>query len=410
MAAFIWVLPIALSTLLGISLVSYLTVHPLQMGFYVFIATVAMSALVWVLASLFQGRNLLLAVGLSLLFFSAGYGLRTRQVLSQEDSRSVPKLTRLKGDPGDGHTAVVYITHGEPETFNPIGWLNQFREFDQQGIPFVPWMVRPIFIFQLRRAYLQVGQSHHRQMHIQMLKQLEGAFRAEGDTSTKFYLSFLDDEPRPDAALIQALNDGASRIVVAEVFVSISNHTAEGEKLIKEVHAEELGVPVVFTSPLWDSVPLQQSFVVKLDAAMDGTDKAKVGVILVGHGQPDEWDQEFPTETEHELSFREQILKKLEADGYRMENMGLAWMEFKEPRPAEKVEALIMNGVEKIFYFPAAISADSIHSQYDIPELIGEAKVPAGFPLVNLGAWNDHPLVIQAIKEKIQSAQKMSSQ
>jgi len=380
------------------------------MSFYMFIATLAMSALVWVLASLFRGEELLLAVCLSLLFFSAGYGLRTQQVLSHEDSRSAPKLTRLKGDPGDGHTAVIYFTHGEPETYNPIGWLNQFRELDQQGIPFVPWVVRPLFIFQLRQAYLKVGQSHHRQMHIQMLKQLEGTFRAEGYTSTKFYLSFLDEEPRPDAALIQALNDGASRIVVAEVFVSISNHTAEGEKLIKEVHAEELGVPVVFTNPLWDSTPLQQSFVVKADAALDGTDKAKVGLILVGHGQPAEWDREFPTETEHELSLREQILKRLEADGYRMENMGLAWMEFREPQPAEKVEALIMNGVEKIFYFPAAISADSIHSQYDIPKLIGEAKVPAGFPLVNLGAWNDHPLVIQAIREKIQSAQNMSGQ
>jgi len=390
--------------------VSYLTVSPLQMSFYMFIATLAMSALVWVLASLFRGEELLLAVCLSLLFFSAGYGLRTQQVLSHEDSRSAPKLTRLKGDPGDGHTAVIYFTHGEPETYNPIGWLNQFRELDQQGIPFVPWVVRPLFIFQLRQAYLKVGQSHHRQMHIQMLKQLEGTFRAEGYTSTKFYLSFLDEEPRPDAALIQALNDGASRIVVAEVFVSISNHTAEGEKLIKEVHAEELGVPVVFTNPLWDSTPLQQSFVVKADAALDGTDKAKVGLILVGHGQPAEWDREFPTETEHELSLREQILKRLEADGYRMENMGLAWMEFREPQPAEKVEALIMNGVEKIFYFPAAISADSIHSQYDIPKLIGEAKVPAGVPLVNLGAWNDHPLVIQAIREKIQSAQNMSGQ
>jgi hypothetical protein len=90
-----------------------------------------------------------------------------------------------------------------------------------------------------------------------------GAFRAEGDTSTKFYLSFLDDESRPDAALVQALNDGASRIVVVEVFVSISNNTA--------------------------------------------------------------------------LRFREQILKRLEADGYRMENIGLAWMEFREPQPAEKV-------------------------------------------------------------------------
>jgi len=27
--------------------------------------------------------------------------------------------------------------------------------------------------------------------------------------------------------------------------------------------------------------------------------------------------------------------------------------------------------------------------------------VPAGFPLVNLGAWNDDPLVIQAIKERV---------
>jgi sirohydrochlorin ferrochelatase len=135
-----------------------------------------------------------------------------------------------------------------------------------------------------------------------------------------------------------------------------------------------------------------------------------VGVILVGHGQPAEWDREFPTETEHELLFREQILHRFEADGNRMENMEQAWMEFREPQPAEKVEALIMNRVEKIFYFPDAISADSIHSQYDIPELMGEAKVPAGFTLVNLEAWNDHPLVIQAIKDKIQSAQNMGSQ
>jgi len=404
MSALTWVIPILLSFLLGRSFVNYLTVHPLQMSFYLFITTLAMSALVWVLAGLFPEKNLLLATGLSLLFFSVSYGLRTRQVLSQEDSRSVPRLTRLKGDRGDGHMAVIYFTHGEPEIYNPIGWLNQFREFDQQGIAFVPWVVRPMFIFQLRQAYLRVGQSHHRQMHTQMLKQLEGAFRAEGDTSTKFYLSFLDDEPRPDAALIQALNERASRIMVVEVFVSISNHTAEGEKLIKEVRAEELGVPVVFTSPLWDSIPLQESFVVKADAELGGIDKARVGVILVGHGQPAEWDREFPTETEHELHFREQILKRLEADGYRMENMGLAWMEFRKPQPAEKVEELIRNGVEKILYFPAAISADSIHSQYDIPKLIREAKVPAGFPLVNLGAWNDQPLVIQAIKEKIESA------
>jgi len=52
-------------------------------------------------------------------------------------------------------------------------------------------------------------------------------------------------------------------------------------------------------------------------------------------------------------------------------------------------------------FFPAAISADAIHSQYDTPEMIYEAKYPDGFPIINLGAWNDDPIVIQAIKEKI---------
>jgi hypothetical protein len=65
------------------------------------------------------------------------------------------------------------------------------------------------------------------------------------------------------------------------------------------------------------------------------------------------------------------------------------------------VEDFIANGVEKIVFFSAAISADSIHSQYDVPELVHEADTPEEFPILNLGAWNDDPIVIQAIKEKI---------
>jgi hypothetical protein len=76
-------------------------------------------------------------------------------------------------------------------------------------------------------------------------------------------------------------------------------------------------------------------------------------------------------------------------------------MSFKEPKPAPKVEEFVANGVEKVVFFSAAISADSIHSQYDIPELVYGAEVADHLPIVNLGAWNDDPLVIQAIKEKI---------
>jgi sirohydrochlorin ferrochelatase len=239
-------------------------------------------------------------------------------------------------------------------------------------------------------------------MHAQMVNRLEETFRAQGDTTTKFYLSFLDDDPRPDAAVIQALNEGASRIVVSEVFLTISNHTAEGEELIEALNVEEeFGVPLRFTGPLYDSETLQSMFVERANAHIGDTDKSNVGILLVGHGQPDEWDVEWATETQQEIGFREDVLELLAADGYRPENLSLAWMEFKEPKPAVKVEAFLEQGVEKVLFFSAAISADAIHSQYDIPELVHQAQVPAGFPLINLGAWNDDPIVIRAIKEKI---------
>jgi sirohydrochlorin ferrochelatase len=397
-----WLAIVGLSLLLGVLVVQFLTVHPIRMNWYLLATCIVFFALVVALSMGFRGRALLIAIPLSLALFLTGYLVMTRSFLAREDPRPVPELTRGTDDPGLGHTAVVYFTHGEPETYDPIGWINQFNEFDEQGIPFVPLVARPLFVHQLRNKYLEVGRSDHRRMHVQMVNRLEEAFRAEGDRTTRFYYSFLDDNPRPDAAVIQALNEGASRIIVGEVFLTISNHTAEGKELIEALNVEEeYGVPVLFTGPLYDSKTLQSMFVERANAHIGDTPKSAVGILLVGHGQPDEWDVEWATETEQEIGFREDVLKLLEADGYRPENLSLAWMEFKEPKPAAKVKEFLGNGVDKVLYFSAAISADAMHSQWDIPALVNEAKVPEGFPLINLGAWNDDPIVIQAIKEKI---------
>ena len=397
-----WIAVVLLSVLLGVLFVQYLSVHPLQMSIYLFATCVFLFVLIVVLKVGFQRISLLLAVLLSVGVFLLGNFAMTKIILARDDPRPVPELTRQPGDPGLGHIAIVYFTHGEPVTYNPIGWINQFNEFDEQGIDFIPMLARPFFFNELRNKYLEVGSSNHRAMHFQMIASLEEAYRSEGDTTTKFYLSFLDDNPRPDAAAIQALNDGASKIIVSEVFLTISNHTAEGKHQIEELNIEEtFGIPVEYTGPLYDSDTLKRMFVERASANIGNTDKSKVGILLVGHGQPDEWDVEWPTETEQELGFRNDVLALLAANGYKPDNLSLAWMSFKEPKPAEVVEIFLENGIEKLLFFSAAISADAIHSQYDIPELVYEAEYPEGFPVINLGAWNDDPIVIQAIKEKI---------
>jgi len=397
-----WLVVVVLASVLGVVLVQFMSVHPLQMSLYEFATCLVLGLLIWVIAAGFKKKALWAAILISLVFFLIGYLSMTKIILAREDFRPVPELTRKPGDPGLGHTAVIYFTHGEPETYDPIGWINQFNEFDHQGIDFIPLIARPFFFYQLRNSYLEVGRSNHHSMHIQMLKKLEEAYRVEGDDKTKFYLAFLDDNPRPDAAAIQALNEGASRIIVSEVFLTISNHTAEGEHLIKALDIENIfGIPVEYTGPLYDSETLMSMFTARADANLGDTDKSKVGILLVGHGQPDEWDVEWPTETSQEIGFRNDVLDLLAADGYLPENLSLAWMSFKEPKPAEKVDEFIKGGIEKLLFFSAAISADAIHSQFDIPELVYEYDFPDGFPVINLGAWNDDPIVIQAIKEKI---------
>jgi hypothetical protein len=406
---FNWLLLATLSVLLGISYVRFLTVHPLRIGMYAFFSTWFFLSLLGVIVMRFAGWSMLLAAIVSLLLFLLGYLGMTKRLLARQDPRPVPKLTRQKGDPGLGHTAVIYFTHGEPETYDPIGWINQFREFDQQKVAFVPLVARPFFIYSLRRSYLQVGRSEHRRTHLRMVRALENEFRSRGDTTTRFYISFLDDNPRPDAAFIQAMNEGASQIIVAEVFVSDSNHTHEGKHLIKKAGAQHLDVPVIYTGPMYDSETLYSMFVERVCSRLNGRDKSKVGILLVGYGQPDEWDREFATETEHELLFRHRILDRLEQAGFPRLNISLAWMEFKKPKPAEKIEEFAGNGVEVIYYFSAAISAEALHSQYYVPHLISRARNPQKIPTINLGAWNDDPIVIRAIAEKVQAAMNLAA-
>ena len=399
-----WLIVLVLSFLLGVCIVEYLTIHPLQMNWYLLLVCLFTFGLVLLLIMRFEHWERLIALCVSLLCVLAGYAFMTRILHNIENPSNKPELTRAQHDPGNGHCAVIYFAHGEPETYNPIGWIHTFNEFDETGVRFIPFLVRPYFLHLLRKKYLTVGKSDHHRMHFKMMQRLKEAFRAEGDMTTKFYLSFVDDVPRPDAAAIQALNEGASHLIVAEVFVTNSNHTTEGKVLIDTLHLENYPVSLAYTGPMWDSKTLQSSFLEKVDAHLSSLDNRNFGVLLVGHGQPQEWDQMWPTETEQENSFRQSILALFEAEGFKSENLGLAWMEFRKPEPARVIEQFVANGVEKIFYFSAAISADAIHSQYDVPALVNAAKVPEKVELVNLGAWNDHPMVINAIKEKIQGS------
>jgi hypothetical protein len=338
--------------------------------------------------------------------FIPGCLVTTFLVLRPAPEPALPTLSRTDALL-NGHDAVVYFTHGEPETFNPEPWLHSFREFDDSKTPYIPWLFRPLFLYAIRKHYARVGTSQHRKGHEKIIAALKTKFVARGDTTTRFYLSFLDDYPHPDAMAIQAANDGASCIIMLKVFLTTSNHTKEGENMVLNLGLEKLGMQILQTTPLWDSESLARLFVEKAVAACpDMNDRPTTGILLVGHGQPKSWDKEFPTETSQEAAFRDKLRERFVTAGFSAGNIRSAWMQFREPGVVSEARALGNANIKRLLVFSAAISADSLHSQFDVPELMKKARLPTNIEVVNLGAWNDHPRLVDALDEKISAARK----
>jgi protoheme ferro-lyase len=379
----------------------YLVAQPLFMSWFLALLLAALLFWGWLASSAFHGWanlwNLLLLVG----GVGLGYLAATRLYLAQSEQRQLPAITRAEADPGDGSLAVLYLTHGEPPAYSPMPWIETFHELDSDGVSFVPWSFRPVFLSNVRREYLMIGGSAHNKVHQIMLHSLIHSLPEAARQQVRFYQSFLDSPPRPDEMVVQALNDGASKLVVLNVFLTESSHTLAGREMIEPLEPEKYGMQVCYAPPLWDAAPLQEMFVARADAHLNGADKSQVGILLVGHGQPSDWDAIYPTQTEQENEFRLRVRQRLVQAGYLEQNIVLGWMEFKQPDVTTAVQTLVTQGVQRILVFSASISADSIHSDIQVPEAVHKANLPPAIEVVHLGAWGNSPLVIEAIRQRL---------
>jgi hypothetical protein len=140
------IVTVILAFLTGFFYVKYLTVHPVKMSLFLTITILCAMGTILVMANDPPNQNVYISIILSIFLCIGGYVFATWMLMNMPDNRTIPSLTRSPHDPGDGHTAIVYFTHGEPGTYTPIAWINQFKEYDATGVKFVPFLARPFFI------------------------------------------------------------------------------------------------------------------------------------------------------------------------------------------------------------------------------------------------------------------------
>ena len=302
-----------------------------------------------------------------------------------------------------GHTAVIYFTHGEPRTYEGSfeAWKHAIHEMDETGVPFVPWIFRPLFFKKVRDEYFEVGGSFHNLIHNRIMERLSDAYRSAGDPAARFYIAYSDDVPGVDEAAARAINEGATRIILLNVWMTDSDHSEQGPKIIEALHPEKYGVQLCVTDTLWESSRLMRMYVDRACAASADTPRSDVGILLVAHGQPSSWDSLFPKQPVQENAFRLATKNLLVEEGFQEDRIVLAYMEFKQPDINTSVQALLASGVKKILVAPVNISTDSIHSEHEIPSMVIQAGVPASVSVLHLGAWNDDQLLLDELLEQL---------
>lgn len=399
-----WLVVAVFALLAGFFMVQYMVSPFTQMGLNSIFLTITTAGTLLLIAFAFKGKKRFYAILLAVIFVIGGYVSANALFLGQEDIYELGSITRTDG--GDGHIAILYFTHGEPPGYDPLPWILTMREFDNDNVPFVPWFVRPFFFNTMRNEYLQAGGSAHNKLHKAFFDNLRWAMPEAEANGTRFYLAFLDSQPHPDQMAIRAINDGASKIIILPVFITESTHTIAGKEMVASVQPENYGIEISYTGALGDSDSLHNTFVDRANELSIGYQKSDIGILLVGHGQPDEWEDLYPEQNLQEDQYREGIREKLIADGFSPPNIISGWMSFQEPSIADSAKNLAINGVKKILVFSVSLSADSIHSEVDVPKGVTEANLPNEIKIEYIGQYGDHPFAIQAMIEKIEAVNK----
>jgi protoheme ferro-lyase len=221
-----------------------------------------------------------------------------------------------------------------------------------------------------------------------------------GRPDVAWHLSFLDAEPPLREAVADAARSGATDLVFLTVFLTDSDHTAEADDMDEAMGLSGAGMRVTRTPVLWDDPRLARMIAGKVAHAAGERDRSAVGVLLVGHGQPEEWDRTHPTETQQEVAFRGAVRDLLVADGFRADLVSDAWMSFRPPRVPERVRELAARGATTVVGVPVTISADSLHSLHDTPSLVRKGARGTGLEVVDVGAWNTDPLLVELLADR----------
>ena len=330
-----------------------------------------------------------------LAFAYASTAMLLPRLLRRRSRRPVAEVS------GTGSPRIVLSACVEPESYAPADIALSLSEYDATDVPLPAATARPMLYAAARARYRAAASFSPARATCKVIA--KGLSEELGGDPVS--VSFCErGAPRLDQAVAAAVADGAKGVVVAQLTAAESLRTDRARSAVDSLGLEEQGVHVSYTAPLWGSPAIVARVVERILEAADGEALDSVGVALVGHGQPEAWNDRHPTWTEQETYLIQRVRVGLAEAGIANRNLRLAWLDWAAPDVTDTVRHLAALGCELVLVAPVAMPVETLATLVDLRQAVHFARVEPGIRVTVLDAWGNDPVLIAELAARVREA------
>jgi protoheme ferro-lyase len=322
----------------------------------------------------------------------------------------VPSMTRAHPGPArpqlgtdNGRVAIVLLADGEPEGYDPSALTTAFADLEATDVPVPPEAARTFVYLSEKTRYASVGTSPARAGARAAAATLAARLAVTHDDAD-VRTAWLDPPQRLDEIVAEAAAEGYRRIAVVPFGIADSLYLDRAKRSVDDLGLAADGVGVAYAAPLWSSSDVARAVVDGVLASVPAPDRATTGVVLVGHGQPWQWDREYPSGSEHETYFAQRVRALLLEEDFGPELVRIGWLDWQDPGVVEAVRHLVAFGCQRVVVVPTAMPVETLGTLIDLRGSAEEAVLGTHVRLDVLPAWGNHPDVAAALERSARSA------
>jgi sirohydrochlorin ferrochelatase len=327
--------------------------------------------------------------------FMGGFALAAALVPVMTRPRRLPATPVPPAEQSDG-PAFIVLADGRPERYDPRAMTEAFELLADTDVPVPSDAVRVFAYLSERMRYRSAGLDAARPVVREITHGMTEALRSRGVTG-RVYEAWLQGAPRLADAVAAAVGDGSRDVVVVPLHVAETVWLARARSDAESITPPDGPVRLFVCPPLWAEPRLAGLVAKRVLAALPRGPRATDGAVLVGDGQPWQWDRAHPSSCEHETFFLQRVRQALVNAGMDEAHVRTAWLDWQDPGATEVIRHLAALGCERIVVAPATTPADCLETTLDLPSAVGQAAVDPGIRIEVLHGWGDDPVVADVL-------------